>query len=158
MLIIILIVCLVGLDQLTKQIIVSKLYLGESCPVIEGFFDIVRVHNDGAAFGILSGYRATLIIFTLVMFFLLYYLYKETVSRKLIGKIVFSVITSGIIGNFIDRVLHGYVIDFLDFHVKESYHFPAFNVADICITCGIFVYFILALLCKKEEEKDNAKC
>lgn len=131
---------LVILDQLTKQIIVSTMNLGESIEVIKGFFYITSHQNDGAAWGILEGQMIILIFITIISFVLFYYLLKEIdFKEKLLYSIAVSLLISGAIGNFIDRVLAGYVVDFLDF-IIFGYDFPTFNVADMALVIGVAVF------------------
>jgi signal peptidase II len=131
---------LVLLDQLTKQYIVSTLNLGESIEVIKNFFYITSHENDGAAWGILGGQMIILIFITIISFALFYYLLKEIdFKEKLLYSIAVTLLISGAIGNFIDRVLAGYVVDFLDF-IIFGYDFPTFNVADMALVIGVALF------------------
>ena len=124
------------LDQFTKVLIVSSYQLGEGFPVT-GFFNIVRVHNQGAAFSFLASaggwqrwfFTALGVLATFGMVWML----KSHPGQKLFGFAI-ACILGGALGNVMDRVLYGYVVDFLDFYYA-GIHFPAFNVAD----CGISV-------------------
>ncbi len=124
-------------DQFTKVLIVSTYALSKGFSVTS-FFNIVRVHNEGAAFSFLAtagGWQRWLftglgLVATTVMVWML----KKHPSQKLFGFAI-ACILGGAIGNVIDRVLYGYVVDFLDFH-HAGIHFPAFNVADSGITLG----------------------
>lgn len=125
------------LDQFTKTLILGYYRLGDHTPVT-GFFNIVRAHNTGAAFSFLadhSGWQRWL--FTAVgvgaALFILRML-KSHAGQKLFC-FAMACILGGAIGNVIDRMMHGYVVDFLDFYVG-NWHFPAFNVADSAITLG----------------------
>jgi signal peptidase II len=125
------------LDQLTKITILKLFSYGESVPVTS-FFNLVLVYNKGAAFSFLAdagGWQRW--FFTLlgvvVGGFIVWLLYRHT-GQKLFCLAV-SLILGGAIGNVVDRVLYGHVIDFLDFHWRNM-HFPAFNVADCAITVG----------------------
>lgn len=125
------------LDQLSKITILKLFHYGESRPVT-GFFNLVLVYNKGAAFSFLAdagGWQRW--FFTLlgvvVGGFIVWLLYRHT-GQKLFCLAV-SLILGGAIGNVVDRVLYGHVIDFLDFHWRNM-HFPAFNVADCAITVG----------------------
>jgi len=126
-------------DQITKHWIHTRLDLIERITVIDGFFWIVHVHNPGAAWGILSGHGwllSTLALCALVAIFL----YREALEIKTTYmQVVFGLICSGILGNLIDRLRFGYVIDFLDF-LFGTYHWPAFNIADSCIFCGVALH------------------
>jgi signal peptidase II len=124
-------------DQFTKVLILGFYQLGDSSPVTS-FFNIVRVHNSGAAFSFLasaSGWQRW--FFTAVgvgaAVFIVYML-RSHPGQKLFS-FALACILGGAIGNVIDRLLHGYVVDFLDFHYAGT-HFPAFNIADSAISVG----------------------
>ena len=125
------------IDQLTKTLILGAYRLGDATP-ITGFFSIVRAHNTGAAFSFLAGgsgwqrWFFTAIGLAAVAFIL--WLLKSHAGQRLFS-FALACIMGGAIGNVIDRLVHGYVIDFLDFHWRGM-HFPAFNVADSAITVG----------------------
>jgi len=124
-------------DQFTKVLIMGYYQLGDSTTVTN-FFNIVRVHNSGAAFSFLAGaggwqrwfFTAIGIGAALLMVWLL----KKHAGQTLFAFAIASIL-GGAVGNVIDRVLYGYVVDFLDFHWR-GWHFPAFNVADSAITIG----------------------
>ena len=124
-------------DQFTKVLILGFYQLGDSSPVT-GFFNIVRVHNSGAAFSFLasaSGWQRW--FFTAIgvgaAIFIIYML-RSHPGQKLFS-FALACILGGALGNVIDRLLHGYVVDFLDFHYAGT-HFPAFNIADSAISLG----------------------
>ncbi len=128
-------------DQLTKFWVLRGFVLGESSEVISGFFHFTYVRNPGAAFGLLASAPAWFRVpfFNLVPFialFLIMRIFKSVSDTDRLLVAGFSGVLGGAIGNLIDRVRFGYVIDFLDFHWKGS-HFPAFNIADITITVGV---------------------
>ncbi|MCC5788405.1 MAG: signal peptidase II [Opitutales bacterium] len=132
------------LDQFTKTWIDLTLPLGTYHPperinVIEGFFHIVHVSNTGAAWGILQGWSWFLALFSIVCLVLIF-IFRRTLhlSRKPC-QWAFGLLVGGVIGNLVDRVLRGHVIDFLDFHLG-SYAWPAFNIADAGIFCGVAIY------------------
>ncbi len=124
-------------DQFTKVLVLGYYQLGDSSPVTS-FFNLVRVHNSGAAFSFLAGasgwqrwfFTGIGSVAALVILWLL----KSHAGQKLFS-FALACILGGAIGNVIDRVLYGYVIDFLDFHWAD-WHFPAFNVADSAISIG----------------------
>ena len=146
---------LMGLDQLTKALIVRSITLQGSREVIPGFFNLTHVRNRGAIFGFLShsDSRILFIFLTLVsvaaLGLVIYYFLKTPVSERLM-KISLSLILAGALGNLIDRLFRGHVIDFLDFYVKD-WHWPSFNVADSCITVGAFL-LIYILIFKRGPE------
>lgn len=124
-------------DQLTKTLILGHYRLGDST-VVTGFFNIVRAHNPGAAFSFLAGasgwqrwlFTAIGVVATLVILWML----KAHAGQKLFS-FALACILGGAVGNVVDRLMHGYVVDFLDFH-WAGWHFPAFNIADSGITIG----------------------
>lgn len=125
-------------DQFTKVLILGYYRLGDST-TITSFFNIVRAHNTGAAFSFLaaaSGWQRWLFtgIGVVATVFILYLL-KTHPGQKLFC-FALACILGGAIGNVIDRLLHGYVVDFLQFHWDNRWYFPAFNVADTAITVG----------------------
>ena len=132
---------LVFLDQATKLYVASHMTLYQSIEVIKNFFQITYLRNPGAAFGILSGFKSPwltlfFIFISLAAAVIILICYHKTPEHDRLSLISFALIISGAIGNFIDRVFYGEVIDFLYFHWYEHY-WPAFNVADSCITVGV---------------------
>lgn len=125
-------------DQFTKLLILGYYQLGDSTYVTP-FFNIVRAHNTGAAFSFLaaaSGWQRWLFtgIGVVATLFILYLL-RTHPGQKLFC-FALACILGGAVGNVIDRLLHGYVVDFLQFHWENRWYFPAFNVADMAITVG----------------------
>lgn len=120
-------------DRLTKILFSQMLSAGGSVPVIKGLFNLTLVHNRGAAFGMFRD-QAPLFILTSVVavLFILFHLKKSTVLEKC----ALSLILAGAVGNLIDRVFYGYVVDFIDIHVEPYFYWPVFNVADSAITVG----------------------
>ena len=145
------------IDIITKYIVKTNMVLYSFIPVIDGFFNIVYVLNPGAAFSFLhdmnESYRQIFFVsITSVAIIVIFYIFlKETTKLNIIG---FALILSGAIGNIIDRIFIGKVVDFLDFYYK-SYHFPAFNVADSCITIGVALIIINLIFIKDNKNVDN---
>ena len=138
------IVCIL-IDQILKNIIDSRMVLNTTEPIIAGFFNISYVHNPGAAWSILNGNRLLLIaiaIFSLVLFYI-YFIKNKHLSK--LETISYSILIGGIMGNLFDRIIYGYVIDYLDFMVF-SYDFPVFNFADICIVVSVGLIIIRMLI------------
>lgn len=132
---------LVLLDQATKLYVDSNMTLYESIDVIKNFFQITYIRNSGAAFGIFSGIKSPWITsfflsISLTAIGIILYCYHRTNEDRRLALTSYGLIISGAIGNFIDRVFYGEVIDFLYFHWYKHY-WPAFNVADSCITIGV---------------------
>jgi len=150
------VVPIIFLDQATKLWIDASMVLHASFPVIDGFFNITYVRNPGAAFGFLAGaprvFRSLffLAVTILAIVLILYYLYKNPDGGPLLT-IALALILAGAVGNMIDRVRLGEVIDFLDVYIGQA-HWPAFNVADSAICVGAAVLF-LALVNQGKEQK-----
>lgn len=140
-------------DQLLKLLIVNKITLYHYIDVIPNLFGITHVHNTGAAFSILSDNIPLLIGIALIALILIYYfLIKNHILSKL-DIIIYSLLIGGIIGNLLDRIIHGYVIDYLSVKIF-SYDFPIFNLADIGIVISVC---LLALQTIKEEVCKRSK-
>ena len=139
------------IDIIAKYLIDINFNVMETKEIIHNFFSITKVYNYGASWNILNGYRIILIIITLIILTILYFYQKQFVvnNRNIIA---FSLLYSGIIGNLIDRIFRGYVIDFFDFYIF-GYNYPVFNIADICIVFGVFLLIIATI--KKEDLNEN---
>jgi signal peptidase II len=135
----VIVISVLSLDQLTKYLITKSLALGKSIPVIQGVFNLTLVHNRGAAFGILKNQLPLFIVTAAVAIALIFWSLKSN-SHKKNYALSLSLILAGALGNLIDRLLYGYVIDFLDFRV-----WPVFNVADSAITIGAVILGICIL-------------
>lgn len=124
-------------DQFTKVLIVGYYHLGDST-YVTSFFNVVRAHNTGAAFSFLAGASGWQRWFFTVLGFVaagvILWMLKSHPGQRLFS-FAMACILGGALGNVIDRLLYGYVVDFLDFHWR-NWHFPAFNVADSAITVG----------------------
>jgi signal peptidase II len=147
---------IVALDQISKVQIMQTMRLHESIPVVSEFFSLTYIRNPGAAFGLLasSGQTFRLIFFGLTSVFalgLLGMIFYRLRQDDWVGQLSIAGILGGAIGNLLDRVRFGEVIDFLDFYVN-GYHWPAFNVADAAISVGVFFLILHFALEKKEEE------
>ena len=141
------VVSLVSLDQYTKSIILNYFELYQSKTIIDGFFSLTYVQNFGAGFSIMQNARTTFLIITPICLVGFTYLFIK--SNDKLSKTALLLMVSGTIGNFIDRIVRVYVVDFLDF-IIFGWDFPIFNVADIFLTIGVCLY-IIALI---KEEKD----
>lgn len=148
--IIILSTILVIIDQVSKIIVTNTLTNNKSVEVIKSFFYLTYTNNKGAAFSILTGKRILLILVSLIVIGILIYYIKKTKIEKKINKIALSLVIGGSIGNLIDRILKGAVIDFLDFKIF-GYNYPIFNLADTFIVIGVFL--LLIEMFRKEEKK-----
>jgi len=150
---------LVSLDQLTKFLIVIELGLGESRQIVDAFFNLTRVHNAGAAFGLFSNmapeFREPFFLFVpIVMLALIFTVFFRLKESQQLSIFAFSLIVGGALGNLMDRLRLGYVVDFLDFHWRHLLHFPAFNLADAAITLGVFL-LLLSIFFEKEAPEET---
>jgi len=129
-------------DQIIKNILISVLPVGSSISVVDDFFHITMLENTGAAFSILSSSTLFLILVSLIALCLIYLFLIKGKQLKDTEKIIYGILIGGVLGNLIDRVIHGSVIDYLDFNLF-GYNFPVFNFADICIVVSIILIIIL---------------
>ena len=138
------------LDRITKLAIVQALRLGQGIPVVPGFFDIVFILNPGAAFGFLATLSDQvrnpffILISVLAVILIVFYHARYLRSRRLVS-VALGLVLGGALGNLIDRLHYGMVVDFLDVHVGP-YHWPAFNVADSAISIGVGLMILDMLL------------
>lgn len=137
------------LDQVTKLWIHNRLPFGTygepgAITVIDGFFYLVHVGNTGAAWSMFSGQSIWLAALAFVTLGAIYGWRHSLGLRERIVQIAFGLLCGGIVGNLVDRLLHGHVIDFLDFHFGR-YVYPTFNVADSGICVGVIIYMIHSL-------------
>jgi len=156
------VVTVILLDQVTKQLSLTSFQPGEIRPVIDNLFNLTLSFNRGAAFGLWSGLdgglrevvlAATILLALLVVGFLL----TRPYYQSKIAQAALAAILGGAIGNVIDRLIYGAVIDFLDFYVG-SYHWPAFNIADsaICIGVGLLLFLPKAESATTSQAAPNA--
>ncbi|MCX7972980.1 MAG: signal peptidase II [Candidatus Aminicenantes bacterium] len=151
-----LVLFLVGLDQFSKTLIEKNIFLYQKIEVIPGLLNLTRIHNRGIIFGAFSNlhHPAGRIILTLLSFVglavVIYFYLKTPVAEKM-TKFSFSLILAGALGNLIDRVTRGYVVDFIDFHLGR-YHWPYFNLADSFITVGGLGVILLLFISGRKRE------
>ena len=150
---------IIALDQWTKLYIKSHFALYEAKSVINGFFDITYVLNPGAAFGFLAKLdeayrRGFFVVITIVAIAAVAYLLMKEKHLKL-RLVSYTLVLAGAVGNFIDRIYMGKVVDFLLFYYK-SYQWPAFNVADTAISIGIGLLMIDYFFMKRNKDANHA--
>ena len=138
------------LDQISKNYILQAFEYGESVDVIKNYFNITYVRNYGAAFGMLSKVQADVrdLFFLLMPPFamtVILIMLRMTKPSEYIRSVALCAVFAGAMGNYIDRLRFGYVVDFLDFHYHSTWAWPAFNVADMSIVCGVTVLILLEL-------------
>lgn len=144
-------IILVILDRIVKIIVKSTLKLNVKNTIIDNFFYLTFCKNEGAAFSILNGKTFLLIIITLIFLYFLYFFIKREKNFNKFVIINYSLLIGGIIGNLIDRIIYGYVIDYFDFKIF-NYNFAIFNLADTFIVIGV----ILLLFNKGSEENGKS--
>tara|TARA_Y100000590_G_C15741637_1_gene1020489 strand:- start:699 stop:1175 length:477 start_codon:yes stop_codon:yes gene_type:complete len=128
------------LDQLTKRAVQSSLSLHQSKPIIQDFFHLTYVTNDGMAFGLSmpGGRKVLLVLSILLTIFIFWFLWQEREGHKLV-RLGLALILAGAFGNLLDRILYGKVVDFLDFMIGD-FHWYIFNIADSSVTIGMIVF------------------
>lgn len=138
-------------DQITKYLVIDKLKGTVSYVIIPGFLKFTYVENYGAAFGILKNKKLFFIIITLIIvIFISVLLFKYYYKINIFMRIGLGLLLGGAIGNFIDRVRFGYVVDFINVRLFNFYDYPVFNIADISIVFGTIIILFLTLFDKHE--------
>ncbi len=141
------IIILVFIDQAAKFYISSAMEIGESIPVINGIFHITYIENPGAAFGMFANQRWAFVAAALIVIIIACVFYKKLMCETVMVRWGAAMLLGGAVGNLIDRVRLGRVVDFLDFRI-----WPVFNIADIGICIGV-AFLIYALFFDAEKEK-----
>lgn len=144
------------LDQIIKYIFELNLNSGESITIIPNFFSFTLIGNTGAAFSILNSNTIFLIIISLVALNLIYIYFLKGKELKPKEEVTFGILTGGILGNLVDRIFKGEVIDYLDFTIF-SYNFPIFNLADIMIVLSVLYIALIMFRGEKNEDKSRRK-
>ncbi len=149
------IIVLALIDQYTKFLVVNHISVGEEIPVLGDAVVFTQLHNSGAAWSSFSGKIPFLLIITAIVSVLMIYVYIKLRNNDKFKavRVLIVFILGGAIGNLIDRIRYGYVIDFIFFKII---HFPVFNFADICVTVSMFVLIYLFFFKYKSEEIDAA--
>lgn len=150
----ILIIILIA-DQFTK-IIVSSCLQGFPINIIDDFFYIDFVKNSGAAFSIFQDWTFLLIILTVVILVLLIYALSQLKNINRVQIYAYGLVLGGTIGNFIDRLLYGYVLDFFSFKFGNFY-FPVFNIADCALVIGVILYIVDVIVRDKHEKNSSSR-
>ena len=147
-------IILISLDQIIKLLISNFFNLHDSVKIIPNFLYITYVKNYGAAWSMFSGQRLFLIIISVVGAIFVLYLIKQEKKLDTFKNIYYSFLLGGIVGNFIDRLFLGSVIDYIDTYIF-GYNFPVFNLADSLIVCGVILMIIESVV--KNYGKSNSK-
>ena len=150
-LVIILVSVLLGLDLSLKYLVSSYL---NTVNIIDNFFSLTYVLNDGAAFSLFASRTYLLILIALICLFFIIYELKNNLDDRVLS-IGYSLVLAGLLGNFIDRLIDGYIIDYLSFKIL-GYSYPIFNLADILIVVGIVIVIIKEIL-KERGKKDEVR-
>ena len=130
------------LDHLTKWAVRANMDLHSAIELVPNYLNLSYVRNSGVAFGLLADIESVwkpyilAAIAVLAVVVILVYSSRMPLTRKLL-QVALAIILGGILGNFLDRIVHGFVVDFIEFHIYDSFHWPNFNVADSAITIGI---------------------
>ena len=132
------------LDQIVKFLVSNYIDLGESISIIPSFFHFTYVQNTGAAWSILEGNTVFLIFASFSAIGLVYYFLLKDKKIEKIEEVGYGILLGGILGNLVDRIFLGYVIDFIHF-IFGSYQFPVFNIADIGIVIGTFIIVFIMI-------------
>lgn len=139
----------ISVDQYTKYYIEQHMSLGMSVPIIQNIFHITYILNPGAAFGLLEHKTELLIFIAIVMISVLIYFYNRIPKQLKLLRLGLGLLAGGSIGNVLDRVRTGYVVDFFDFRI-----WPIFNVADIAIVCGVCSVIWTIVFSNKEDGRE----
>ena len=137
------------IDIISKQLVLYFMVENQTIQIIPHFFSLTYVKNTGVAFSMLEGNILFILLMSVIVVGVLFYFAKSKGNGRL-EKICYSMILGGALGNFLDRIFYGYVIDFFDFTLF-GFKMAIFNVADILIVCGVFLLIVLELL--KERKK-----
>lgn len=143
------------IDQIIKLIVRLNMNIYDSIKVIDNFFNITYIHNNGAAWGILAGNRIILIIGSIIVMVIIYLTFVRNAVLTKCQEMIYGILFGGILGNLFDRILYGYVIDYLDFNVF-GYNFPVFNFADICIVISMFIITLINFKGSVNDEDNNS--
>lgn len=139
------------IDQATKYGAIKYLKNQRPLVIISDFFQLNYVENRGAAFGILQGRRVIFLVITIaVVLVIAFYLIRYYSQMNFLTKISFAILLGGAIGNLIDRIRLGYVVDFISIKLIDKYDFPVFNIADICVVVSTILIVYLVLFDKLE--------
>ncbi len=132
------------IDIISKLIVSRVCTLNNSVSVINNFFSITYTHNYGGAWSLFSGSTILITVISIIVIIgIIIYLSKKKINNK-IESLGYAFLLGGAIGNLIDRIIYGYVIDFLDFNIF-GYNFPIFNIADMGIVIGIFLIIVIEI-------------
>ena len=148
-LVIIVVSVLLGLDLVLKYVVSSYL---TTVNIIDNFFSLTYVLNDGAAFSLFASRTYLLIFIALLCLFFIIYELKNNLDDRVLS-IGYSLVLAGLLGNFIDRLIDGYIVDYLSFKIL-GYNYPIFNFADILIVVGVIIVIVKEILKERSEKHE----
>ena len=128
------------IDLISKRLVLNLLIENQSFEIIENFFSLTYVKNTGVAFSMIEGYFPLIVIVTVIILFMLFKYIKDGINNS-VELVSYGFIIGGAVGNLVDRIIMGYVVDFFDFNIF-GYQAPIFNVADIFIVVGVLMLII----------------
>ncbi len=154
-----LIALIVAADQYTKHLVVSAWQVGDTTPIIPGFFSLTYLRNRGGAFGLFAGLPegwrvAFFVIFALATVAALIWMLRSTPRDDRVQRLALTWVIGGALGNLYDRIVHGEVVDFLDVYAGD-WHWPAFNVADSFISCGVVLLLVASMMTSQESRSSE---
>jgi signal peptidase II len=149
------------LDHFTKWLVRSRMELHEAIELIPGYARISYVRNSGVAFGLFadiqSVWKPYILASMAVIAVVVILMYSARMpSNRVLLQLALAITLGGILGNFTDRIMHGFVVDFIELHIKEVFHWPTFNVADSAITIGIALLLVDTVKHPEVEETETA--
>jgi signal peptidase II len=149
------------LDHFTKWLVRSRMELHEAIELIPGYARISYVRNSGVAFGLFadiqSVWKPYILASMAVIAVVVILMYSARMpSNRVLLQLALAITLGGILGNFTDRIMHGFVVDFIELHIKEVFHWPTFNVADSAITSGIALLLVDTVKHPEVEETETA--
>lgn len=149
------------LDHFTKWLVRSRMELHEAIELVTGYARISYVRNSGVAFGLFadiqSVWKPYILAGMAVIAVVVILMYSARMpSNRVLLQLALAITLGGILGNFTDRVLHGFVVDFIELHIKDVFHWPTFNVADSAITIGIALLLVDTVKHPEVEETETA--
>jgi len=148
---IILIVVLLGIDQWTKELVTGSMSEGDTIGILNDFFHITYVKNHGVAFGMFQGEIKTISIVAIVAILgIIYFMIKQLKPHEVISKYAYAFILAGAMGNMIDRIYRGFVVDFADFRGIWKF---VFNMADVWINIGVFLLILEVIILEKRKKQ-----
>ena len=139
-----------ALDQAAKFAALRAFADGGAIAVVPGFFDLRLALNDGAAWGLLAGRQWLLVLVSAGMLAVLWWNRRELAGFRL-SRVAAGLLAGGVAGNLLDRALRGRVVDFLDLHWREAYHWPTFNIADAAICAGVGLLLLHSIRCSRKK-------